>query len=564
MAGAKGMPPRRVLSPPRSVGLMAALASLAWSCSAGEFARRDAGADAPDPASIESQPPAPPAEAKLTLSELRLGAQDRPVSDHPEPLAEERTFSQEVAEELEAFDESAHERLEAELNAAGAPEAPTPEPGSGEPTPDAGSGEALAFDSPGQPELFAVAREVVVRARPSHRATKIGYLRLGARVVRSLEPVSTEDCRGGWYRIMPQGYVCVGNAATLDRDHPVLAFARLPDRTAPLPYHYGRAGVAPSRLLSLPQAGPARVSRDWADVESGALPSLLAAGKSLPRPYGYPVGEPSATPPNAGFALLSVFDHGGRRYGLSTDYELLPLDQLKRIRPSNFHGIALEGVGLPVVFVKSRGALLYAGEPGRGLRVSRQLAFREALPITGESTRIGGATYLKTRSGEWLRDEHLVRVDGYRERPSWATGTRTWIHVSILNQTLVAYEGDTPVYATLVSTGADGLGDPAETRSTVTGTFLIHTKHVSTTMKSDEEGDRFLLSEVPYVQFFTQGYALHAAYWHDQFGTPRSHGCINLSPLDARWLFHFTEPSVPQNWHGALSLKGGTLLRITP
>ena len=53
------------------------------------------------------------------------------------------------------------------------------------------------------------------------------------------------------------------------------------------------------------------------------------------------------------------------------------------------------------------------------------------------------------------------------------------------------------------------------------------------------------------------GYALHAAYWHDQFGTPRSHGCINLAPKDAARLFAFTKPEVPEGWHGAsLALKG--------
>jgi hypothetical protein len=366
---------------------------------------------------------------------------------------------------------------------------------------------------------------------------------------------------------MPDGYVCVGNAATLDPAHPVLAFARVPDRAAPLPYSYGRASVAPPRTLELPAAsGPSRVPRDWTDVESSPLPALLAEGKSLPRPYGYTglAGLPAVAPPNSGFALLTVFDHGGRRFGLSTDYELLPLDRLTRVRPSSFHGLSLEGVGLPVAFVKSRGAFLYSGEPAKGLSITRQLAFREAVPITGEITRFAGVRYLKTRSGEWLRDEKLVRVDGFKNRPTWANGARTWIHVSILQQTLVAYEGETPVYATLVSTGVDGLGDPKETHSTVQGTFLIHTKHVSTTMQGDEEDDAFLLSEVPYVQYFTEGYALHAAYWHDQFGSPRSHGCVNLSPIDARWLFHFTEPSVPQNWHGALSLKGGTLIRITP
>jgi lipoprotein-anchoring transpeptidase ErfK/SrfK len=108
------------------------------------------------------------------------------------------------------------------------------------------------------------------------------------------------------------------------------------------------------------------------------------------------------------------------------------------------------------------------------------------------------------------------------------------------------------------------LGDPKETHSTLRGQFLIHTKHVSVTMDSEAEGDEFDLRDVPYVQYFQEGYALHAAFWHDSFGQPYSHGCVNLSPLDARALFHMTDPPVPQSWHAALSLRGGTLVHITP
>ncbi|HEV8247551.1 MAG TPA: L,D-transpeptidase, partial [Polyangiaceae bacterium] len=268
-------------------------------------------------------------------------------------------------------------------------------------------------------------------------------------------------------------------------------------------------------------------------------------------------------PPNSGFALLGVVDHEGRRYGLSTELELVPLDRLERVRPSAFHGTTLES-GLPIVFVKSRSAWLYSGQPQAGLSSARRLGFREAVPITGKSVRFGGVSYLETRTGEWLKDERLTRIDGFRERPSWAAGAKSWVQISILQQSLVAYEGDKPVYATLVSTGIDGLGDPKTTHSTVLGSFLVHTKHVTTTMQGEDEDDEFLLSDVPYVQYFTEGYALHAAYWHDAFGTPRSHGCVNLSPLDARFLFHWTEPAVPQAWHAALSLRGGTLVNITP
>ncbi len=98
----------------------------------------------------------------------------------------------------------------------------------------------------------------------------------------------------------------------------------------------------------------------------------------------------------------------------------------------------------------------------------------------------------------------------------------------------------------------------------VRGQFLIHIKYVTVIMSGDELGDEFDLRDVPYVQYFQVGYAFYAVYWHDSFGRPRSHGCVNLSPLDARWLFHWTDPPVPQGWHGAMSLRQGTLVHIHP
>src|SRR5690606_15879024 len=219
----------------------------------------------------------------------------------------------------------------------------------------------------------------------------------------------------------------------------------------------------------------------------------------------------------------------------------------------------------PVVFVRSKGAYLYRGDQrSTGQQIERALGYREAVAVTGQKVALASCSYLETVSGHWILDKHLVRVDPMATVQSWAKGERSWIEVSILNQTLVAYEGQRPVYVTLVSTGIGGLGDPAETHATVQGTFLIHTKHVTATMSSDEVGDEFDLRDVPYVQYFHDGYALHASYWHDSFGRPRSHGCINLSPADARWLFHWTGPAVPRAWHSALSLKDGTLVYIHP
>ena len=64
------------------------------------------------------------------------------------------------------------------------------------------------------------------------------------------------------------------------------------------------------------------------------------------------------------------------------------------------------------------------------------------------------------------------------------------------------------------------------------------------------------------MQYFQGGYALHAAFWHEDFGRPRSHGCINLSPRDAAWIFEWTEPHLPTEWHGMEAHGEGTLVYI--
>ncbi len=432
--------------------------------------------------------------------------------------------------------------------------------------------------------LVAIARETLIYERPSFKSTKVGYLRAGAQVRRDAEPAGHDGCKLGFYRIMPEGYVCVGATATLDPNHAVAQFGRVrPDRSAAMPYRYGRSLYPtppfytrlPSKLeqaqqeVELGRHLEVNARYAWRDAPTDPTPPFLAAGGQAPTPFGYAHEVNQLTTgravPDSSFAVLAIYDQGGRRFGLTTDMSLLPLDRMKPVIASDFHGIQLGGaVQLPVVFVRSHNGFLYSGSPTAGLAIARPLAFREALSITGKSRTLSGLNYLETTAGDWLRDESLVRIDRFAQRPGWVKPGRTWIHVSILKQSMVAYVGETPVYVTLVSTGADGMGDPTTTHSTVRGQFLIHTKHVTATMDSDDVGDEFDLRDVPYVQYFSEGFAFHAAYWHDTFGTPHSHGCVNLSPSDARWLFHWTDPPVPQAWHGAMSLHDGTLVYISP
>jgi hypothetical protein len=128
-----------------------------------------------------------------------------------------------------------------------------------------------------------------------------------------------------------------------------------------------------------------------------------------------------------------------------------------------------------------------------------------------------------------------------------------WIDVDLATLRLVAYEGATPVLTTTVSTGLPNT-------PTVRGRYRIYLKLVSTTMA----GPGYYLPNVPYAMYFYKSYSLHGTYWHNNFGRPMSHGCVNLPTADARWLFSWTEPTMPEGRHAVTATKDnpGTLVII--
>lgn len=174
---------------------------------------------------------------------------------------------------------------------------------------------------------------------------------------------------------------------------------------------------------------------------------------------------------------------------------------------------------------------------------------------------------VEARNGRWLRSSDLKTAKKPGKLPWYASGNRRWIQISLTGQTLVLWEGAKPVYATLVSTGRDGLADAETHLSTPMGTYRIYQKHVTTTMDSEAADDEFELRDVPWVMYFKGGYALHGTYWHDDFGRPRSHGCVNLAPIDARYVYFWSNPDTPEHWHGSSAgdtFGKGTIISIGP
>jgi hypothetical protein len=328
----------------------------------------------------------------------------------------------------------------------------------------------------------------------------------------------------------------------------------------------GEIGASYAQHVWLGKPGqPPDPMKLWQERVSEGVPDFLNNGRQSPsferRERGSDVVLEQMKP-KLGYSFLRTFAFEGRRYGLATDLSIVPTDRLRPIQGSDFHGVELgRDIEFPFAFVRQPNAKFWAFE-GKKLVEAGEAPYRAAIKLTGKQQFLRKRLHFETSDGKWLSDQDASRLDAAKRMPAWGKNGERWLDINVTKQTLVAYEGTKPVFATLVSSGEAGLDDHTKSTATKRGIFRVHTKHISTTMASEEVGEEFELRDVPYVQYFEEGYALHGAYWHDRFGIPKSHGCINLAPEDARRLFYFTEPQVPNGWHSALLPLKGTVMFV--
>ena len=164
---------------------------------------------------------------------------------------------------------------------------------------------------------------------------------------------------------------------------------------------------------------------------------------------------------------------------------------------------------------------------GTGNPVIAQFIHNQVLPILEETT-VGGARWVRVAEQQWVEGRQ-VGIARKRARPSGIGSSALWVAVNLSQQTVVAYEGDQPVFAALAATGLPGT-------PTVQGIFRTQRRLDTGKMA----GPGYYIEDVTWTCYFYGGYALHTAYWHDKFGRPRSHGCVNLSPYDAWWIYQWS------------------------
>ena len=126
-------------------------------------------------------------------------------------------------------------------------------------------------------------------------------------------------------------------------------------------------------------------------------------------------------------------------------------------------------------------------------------------------------------------------------RPPGTGDNPQWFDADLGEQVLVLYQNDRPVYATLVSSGRND--------ATPLGNYPVWARVAAITMKSQPYDDKnYFVNMVPWSTFFQAHNAIHGAYWHDRFGSVKSHGCINVAPLDAHYVFESLQPALPPGW----------------
>ncbi|MFO0710414.1 MAG: L,D-transpeptidase [Sandaracinus sp.] len=424
-----------------------------------------------------------------------------------------------------------------------------------------------------------------VRARPDASSPIIGYMRRGAQF-RAKEGVRGAGCARGWNEIVGGGFVCRGEGYQLGETPQTFEgspVAPALDSALPYPYAYVGRADAPQywriptetelaesqdvmeRLRDARERATAAATASGDEGEGGPDPGLEAPPQLQSAELSVPTTLPTYFRMRMERGFYVSVDReemdGETRYYRTIRGAYVPADAMTVATPPSMRGVVLGGAWRPPLgFVYRRGSQAFSRDPVTGaLGAATNLDYHAPLLLQDDTIERRGHRHRITRQGAVIRETNLRIIEPI-DRPRAIPATDKWIHVDLSSQTLVAYEGDRPVFATLVSSGREGFETP-------TGTFRIQSKHVSATMDDTASAtEAYSIEDVPWTMYFEGSFALHAALWHDQFGRQRSHGCVNLAPADARWLFQWTTPVLPPGWHGVVSTsrRQGTWVHITP
>jgi lipoprotein-anchoring transpeptidase ErfK/SrfK len=391
----------------------------------------------------------------------------------------------------------------------------------------------------------------------------IGWLRLGGRVRIKRGAAVTPTCASGFYEIHPRGFACAGQGIEIGErppESPIAEAAADTDSALPYRYYMVREPQVPEYFRL-----PSRAQQNAAQAHADRYVALVAGGdahRAQQLREGRLPNEPASPVVVARYLERGFFvAANGRQHINERDFvrtvrgTFIKEAQLMPLPGPEFQGIELdETTTLPIAFAarEARPMRRIVEEDGDERFVEDETI--QPYPRLGRVPWVRrerhGANIYHVLDGPDDEPRYLrawfVNVAERRPIPLNLAPDEPWIHVDVSEQTLVLYRHSTPIYATVVSSGLEGTDTPV-------GRYRVNRKFISSTMDNlgPEAGDdSFRIEDVPWTQYFQGSVALHGTFWHRRFGLRRSHGCVNLSPRDARFVFEHTWPEIPEGWHG--------------
>jgi lipoprotein-anchoring transpeptidase ErfK/SrfK len=371
-----------------------------------------------------------------------------------------------------------------------------------------------------------VMQKLTVHEKPDTTSEEMGEIKMVSRLPLLPYKPPGNGCSKFWLKLEPGAWVC-GDHLRKDRRPPLMKIQPLMD-----------GDMMPGKKYAMVRSGGAKTYASRADVLADKPKGKLRASTII--------------------RWLDTVSLGGEPVWWISKKVYVKASRLLRHYPSKFQGINLreKGWDLPVCIVRAatRGAPVYA-EP------------KETKPITRvghhtkwrilDKTRTGETKFYKIKPG-WIPARRVISAWPTKPPPGLKECEK-WIELVVAHQSIVAYEGTEPVYMTMVSSGD-------RRYPTDYGIFRVWWKKAQADMSSSMggSGEFYRVDDVAWAVFFWRGEALHAAHWHDDFGTRRSHGCVNLAPKDAKWFYDWTEPRVPPAWlnRRANERHPGTIVRV--
>jgi LysM repeat protein len=275
----------------------------------------------------------------------------------------------------------------------------------------------------------------------------------------------------------------------------------------------------------------------------GTTTAAVASANNLRNPNFVYVGQRLVIPasgytPSTATTSVYVVSRGdtlrtiAARYGTTVSY----LASLNGLRNPNFiwvgQRLSVPGAATPTTTPSQASSVVHVVQRGEFVAsIARKYGTTASAIISANNLVNPSFIYVGQRL---IIPAGATNPPNSSQPTSTSASTGKWIDVNLSTQTLRAYEGSQVVYTARVSTGIARYPTPA-------GTYWIQRKYRYDDMTggSYARGDYYYLPDVPYCMYYYAGYAIHGTYWHNNFGTPMSHGCTNVSIADAGWLFNW-------------------------